>query len=186
MAIKATHTGHCQICGSGQKLPGGRLAKHGYTVKWGFFSGVCNGSHELPFEQDKSLIEGQIDWAMDKAATLRATAVQDRQNNNPEDVWYNAYFNDYGKGGSRYQWIKTKVYADPQIPARTVYDHPGDSRPAGPRQVGLYGELADVASKMNGLHAAYLEKQAAELDQYVAWQRERIANWTPAPLTPVK
>ena len=41
--MKATHDGECQLCGRMQKLPDGRLAKHGYTTRWGFFQGVCPG-----------------------------------------------------------------------------------------------------------------------------------------------
>ena len=49
--MKAKHIGTCQICGSAQKLPGGRLASHGYTVRWGFFSGICAGTNHLPLEE---------------------------------------------------------------------------------------------------------------------------------------
>ena len=49
--MKAKHIGTCQICNAAQKLPGNRLASHGYTVRWGFFSGVCSGSNQLPLEQ---------------------------------------------------------------------------------------------------------------------------------------
>ena len=52
----ATHYGTCQLCGSLQKAPGGRLAKHGYDVAYGFFNGVCRGSHELPYEVSCDLL----------------------------------------------------------------------------------------------------------------------------------
>lgn len=42
-----THTGTCQVCGRQQaaKNNGGRtIAKHGYTVEFGWFTGVCAGS----------------------------------------------------------------------------------------------------------------------------------------------
>ena len=54
--MKATHYGTCQICNSLQKAPGGRLAKHGYDVAYGFFNGVCRGSHELPYEVSNELL----------------------------------------------------------------------------------------------------------------------------------
>jgi len=59
--MKATHYGTCQICGSLQKAPNGRLAKHGYTKQWSFFTGTCRGSHELPFEESKDLLEAVIE-----------------------------------------------------------------------------------------------------------------------------
>ena len=49
--MKSTHIGTCQLCNAVQKLPGGRLASHGYTIRWGFFAGVCSGSHQLPLEE---------------------------------------------------------------------------------------------------------------------------------------
>jgi hypothetical protein len=50
MSRKSTHRGHCQLCGALHKLPGDVLADHGYTVRWGFFQGVCAGAGSLPYE----------------------------------------------------------------------------------------------------------------------------------------
>lgn len=60
MNDKSTHLGECQICGSQQCLPNGKLAKHGYNVEYGFFSGVCCGSGYLPFEQEKRILENVV------------------------------------------------------------------------------------------------------------------------------
>src|SRR5262245_3379925 len=80
MTRKATHFGTCQICGAVQKLPGGKLAKHGYTVsQWGFFAGTCSGSDHKPFETHTDRIALAIEQAtasrtsaLAKAAELRA------------------------------------------------------------------------------------------------------------------
>ena len=65
--MKATQIGTCQICGSVQKLPNGRLAKHGYTVEYGWgFNGVCNGSEKLPFEISKEYAESA--WSSSKTS----------------------------------------------------------------------------------------------------------------------
>lgn len=50
--MKHTHRGHCQACGRIQAVVvrGGLIAKHGYTVDGGYFSGTCQGSGELPLE----------------------------------------------------------------------------------------------------------------------------------------
>lgn len=61
MNDKSTHLGECQICGSQQCLPNGKLAKHGYNVEYGFFSGVCCGSGYLPFEQEKRILERVVE-----------------------------------------------------------------------------------------------------------------------------
>src|SRR6185369_7276388 len=58
---KATHSGSCQICGRVQKLPGDVLSKHGYTTRWGFFSGTCPGSGYRPFEVAFDRIQLSID-----------------------------------------------------------------------------------------------------------------------------
>ncbi|MGR8918002.1 MAG: hypothetical protein ACU85V_00165 [Gammaproteobacteria bacterium] len=49
---KHTHRGTCQACGRVQAVSTstGLLAKHGYSVEWGYFSGECRGSDELPLE----------------------------------------------------------------------------------------------------------------------------------------
>jgi hypothetical protein len=60
MAKKATHRGTCQCCGRLQKLPGGLLSKHGYTVDWGYFNGVCWGAHHQPLELDRKILDGAI------------------------------------------------------------------------------------------------------------------------------
>jgi hypothetical protein len=57
---KATHQGTCQCCGRLQKLPGGFLSKHGYTVDWGYFNGVCGGAHHLPLEQDRTIVDAFV------------------------------------------------------------------------------------------------------------------------------
>ena len=54
---QATHLGTCQVCGCMHKVSkeDGTIAKHGYTVAWNSFNGECQGSHHLPFEQDKKV-----------------------------------------------------------------------------------------------------------------------------------
>jgi hypothetical protein len=62
----------------------GYLAKHGYTVEWGFFSGTCMGSGCKPLELEKTLTEAiivdlreKVAPAADKlAADLEAGAVE--------------------------------------------------------------------------------------------------------------
>tara|TARA_R110000824_G_scaffold1386_6_gene7062 strand:+ start:9002 stop:9685 length:684 start_codon:yes stop_codon:yes gene_type:complete len=52
-------------------LPNGHLAKHGYTLLWGFFSGTCPGSDELPFEISTDLIARSIKSAEDNKTTIK-------------------------------------------------------------------------------------------------------------------
>ena len=69
---KHTHTGTCQLCGRNHAVNNatGLLAKHGYTVDWGFFHGVCEGANHLPLQKDRSLLDSTVDQCS-KPSTLR-------------------------------------------------------------------------------------------------------------------
>jgi hypothetical protein len=60
--MKHTHRGTCQACGrpTAMQLRNDKLAKHGYTVEWGFFNGICFGSEAQPLEVDKTITEKVI------------------------------------------------------------------------------------------------------------------------------
>lgn len=62
MTTRHTHRGHCQLCGAQQAVNNktGRIAKHGYTTRWGFFSGTCAGSDNLPYEVSTNLFLDRI------------------------------------------------------------------------------------------------------------------------------
>ncbi len=62
MKTTHTHRGHCQACGRVQAVDttNNLLAKHGYTVDFGYFDGVCTGSEIKPLEVDKSFTEATI------------------------------------------------------------------------------------------------------------------------------
>jgi hypothetical protein len=58
---KHTHKGTCQACGRQQAHQlNGLIAKHGYTVDWGFFNGICQGADAKPLELDHSLTDAII------------------------------------------------------------------------------------------------------------------------------
>lgn len=73
---KATHNGTCQVCGNVQ-AHNGSMAKHGYTVDWGFFNGVCRGSDRPALELDKSIAEQTILDCNAEAARLEALTLDD-------------------------------------------------------------------------------------------------------------
>jgi len=70
MRVTHTHRGTCQACGRVQAITEwtnkhsgktfGNIAKHGYTVNWGFFNGVCMGADSLPLELSKDTTERLI------------------------------------------------------------------------------------------------------------------------------
>lgn len=76
---KATHNGTCQACGAVHAVNAktGRLAKHGYTVKWGYFDGVCMGADELPMEHDTEVAERVIESLNQQAHALETKTIDD-------------------------------------------------------------------------------------------------------------
>jgi hypothetical protein len=70
----ATHRGCCQLCGKAHKVDvkTGLIAEHGYTVQWGWQNGSCAGSHHLPIEKSKVLVEKVVFDVAKKADEVRA------------------------------------------------------------------------------------------------------------------
>ena len=67
MTTKTQLRGNCQCCGREQAVlaSSGTMAKHGYTVKGGWFLGVCSGHNYRPMQEDISVTR-------DIVATVRA------------------------------------------------------------------------------------------------------------------
>lgn len=191
---KATHSGRCQVCGCLQKLPGGRLAKHGYTRPHGWFNGVCYGSGHLPFEQDISLIEGAI-----KGATARADETQAQADKllagevEGTKAWKHSYRaakvrNDPTAG---YFWEQVEVQAEEKQSGDYKWVAFFTVNSDGKREpIQMYAErnLLQVQQKLNSEYAKRsLLKTVAGLREYVAWQKGRIEGWKahPEKLIPV-
>lgn len=64
---KATHRGNCQVCGHQHHVMGTTLAKHGYTVEFGFFRGTCDGSDRQPVQIERSHTDATIVWLREYA-----------------------------------------------------------------------------------------------------------------------
>lgn len=86
--MKATHYGTCSFCGSLQKLPNGKLSKHGYDVRFGFFNGVCRGSGLSPFETTKQDAEGFLSFIESAIAAYVEQAAPSEKSARRE--WFNA------------------------------------------------------------------------------------------------
>lgn len=65
--------GHCQLCGRDHAVRG-FVAQHGYTVKHGFFNGVCPGHSYRPMEQDRTHTDLTANLMRKKAAEKKAQA----------------------------------------------------------------------------------------------------------------
>lgn len=191
MKNKATHEGHCQACGSLQKLPGGLLSKHGYTVEWSCFIGTCPGSGHLPFEQDSSLVQvfvrsaqSSLDRVLDYITELNAPAQEARG-------WVREYHTK-GEGWGRtgkYVWVNRELFeATRHENGYTCNEiHHFNNEGKLQRDCRYNEETAlDVATEMNHDYAVRHEApEAKQLQQYIAWQQERVTNWKPMPLRAV-
>jgi hypothetical protein len=84
MKTTHTHRGHCQACGRVQAVDTANnlLAKHGYTVDFGYFDGVCTGSDRQPLEVDKSFTEATIvrvsEWIDGQKVLLQKAIVREK------------------------------------------------------------------------------------------------------------
>ncbi|QYW02621.1 hypothetical protein CPT_Marzo_079 [Stenotrophomonas phage Marzo] len=54
---KIQKRGICQVCGREQAVNKGVMAKHGYTVEYGFFEGTCPGAGNKPLNETRELLD---------------------------------------------------------------------------------------------------------------------------------
>lgn len=66
--------GICQCCGREQAVVNGFMSKHGYTVKQGWFSGVCPGRNYVPMQVSREKTDQLIASITEEVAELIATA----------------------------------------------------------------------------------------------------------------
>lgn len=72
-----THTGTCQLCGREHAInvKTGAIAKHGYTVDYGFFSGTCRGAGCQPLQISREWLDTNIErWEEQANIELAKTA----------------------------------------------------------------------------------------------------------------
>lgn len=199
MKNKATHTGHCQVCGAQQKLPGSMLSIHGYTVEFSFFNGICAGTKHLPFEQDISLIEDAIKRARVIKADIEARIVR-YTNSTETSAWFHVYeptTNRRGYKVSQYFWRYLPIYFETKhYPAEASgsgkdfwghkYGHSEEqaksisSRQDGGITYTAEFPMAKVVEDRNSMYRQMvLEVELTHVTNYIKWQRQRILNWKP-------
>ncbi len=180
---KATHTGECQNCGRRQKLPDGRLAKHGYRVAWGQFEGGCVGSGELPFEQSCDLIERFIARAEDEKIRIQASIAALREPATTPRACFHEYMPSLADGRKDYFWREITIFAND----RWLYfhNHRNKVESLTPRY-GHWRDPLEAATALNGKRADALQRDIKEINEYIAWQQRRVATWKPGELTPIK
>jgi hypothetical protein len=202
--MKATHFGTCQICGRQQKLPGGRMAKHGYTTRWNFFQGVCTGADHLPFEQSIDLIQNAIENAKSRIVALQSRIAELRTPATTPVCYANVYITHrnsdrvaYGKG--EYHWVKGTISRPERgtLGGGKVWGITVESGICAGKMFGVDGPgfLWDsvnsvaieitaemVATHNNGKLADSIAQDVSRLEEYINWQERRIAGWQPSEL----
>jgi hypothetical protein len=175
-------------------MPGGLMSLHGYTTKWGFFSGTCDGARALPFELSCDLVKGYIVRAQSALAGVEAEQAALRTPATEPFTWVVRWQEGdrYTKGG--HKWSRVPVTAE-------TVNYDGGSyqrfyfereRSTGNTREEIHGSarygddtLLNVCTFHNSKRADYLERDARNLRNYIAWQTERVNTWKPAPLLPV-
>jgi hypothetical protein len=199
---KATHSGTCQVCGCFQKLPNGDLSKHGYTTRWGFFEGVCMGSHNKPFEQSTDLIEKAIKEVRGQMVALEAHKLEltvmadcmvelrwfDRRRGEVIHHWAKAPLETMSLGGwtgnvlesSYTEQFYTRYGKETFV---SEYIHCGLEQKNDYKVKPTKEELIRRANKH--YIDTVINSRLKDMSAYLDWQEERVANWVEQPLTPV-
>lgn len=179
MSKKATHIGECQVCGHRQKLPNGKLSLHGYSVNAGFFEGTCNGAKHLPFEQDKSLIDGSIRMAKEQLARIEANIAAQLDGSGQLVIEvYDRYARHQSL--SRRQVDVIEVLENGSI----SYIQPTTKEVATTNGYG-FGK-ANVTKQLRDRKIWKLEQTAKQIKHYIGWQENRIQDWKVQLLQPIE
>jgi hypothetical protein len=201
--MKSTHRGHCQFCGRLQMLPSGVLAKHGYTILGGFFSGVCRGSAHSPFEVSCDQLPIYIDEAARTLSSVEEFQESLRRPVTENKAWFRTEHRNVRRGSwspSTYRWalcsvrVETIPYRDGDGSYKKFY-RDGDTKLEKDTQERVAFEpeisasysatLEDVCNHANEVYADYLEHEAVSLRRYIDWQKNRVSAWKAAELLPV-
>lgn len=211
-----THTGHCQLCDRSQAInvKTGMIAKHGYSVDWSQFVGVCPGSDHLPYEKSADLIGPEADvqerivserlkprlaevksFAKTKplfgAATCTMSHPQDHRFGARLSSERTGFFSEeagtYSDGTPR-----TIVVFTPETPFSMGHKDviaPTTLRSDAARgECGLTGyhvSASAFASEWRDRTCGTIVREIQNRTTYVAFLRKRLAAWKLAELTPV-
>lgn len=192
--MKAAHRGHCQVCNRIQKLPSGKLAKHGYQVLSGYFEGTCFGSGELPLELDKKIVVKSIEWAKVQQAKFEESIVTWSRPATEPEAWFNEYVESISRYlPSQYVWRRVPLLQEKVTP-RPDYtytenfftNHKGQKVPL--RRHSIYGDdLLKIANELNAKYVEqFLKKAVRDMRQYASDQKHRIEVWHKQPLLPLE
>lgn len=173
MSNKATHKGTCQFCSAVQKLPGDVLAKHGYSVDYGFFNGTCPGSGNLPYEKSSELIEASIIKATNNIKALMV------------EIYY--WFNE-STPDNKMAMVEIRTGRITTFQKCVITQKPGEwcfatpAIDAPPLKIRMPGNPEGVAKALNDIYCHHLRNKVAKIEQYIDHQQKRIEKWEEKPL----
>lgn len=177
----ATHDGTCQLCGSSQKLPDGRLSLHGYTKQWGYFTGQCPGSRHLPYEVSCDLLPPRLASTKESIADLEAQIERLLKPAQSTKAWVKITTR---MGRTRTtRWAEADLYKE----CNRVWfnDNEGERREFAPSDYRVdFGKmsLVEIATYANSKRAEELGFSLRQLAQYADWCDNRIKTWEKRPL----
>lgn len=182
-----THKGTCQVCGAVQAVnnKNGLLAKHGYTTRWGFFSGTCSGSDNLPFEKSHDMVTWSINWANGKIAKANAEAADLRAQTGVEGFWNHFEKATWQNRRSYHVECPAVYFVAADGKAGCTYQFADKELPGLCRERSIRGTPEQNAAESRERVANDKDRRAAELAEYVAHQAKRIEDWVKKNLIPV-
>jgi hypothetical protein len=212
MKAKATHSGTCQACGCGQKLPYGQLSKHGYTTKWGFFSGICAGAGHLPYELSCDFIQTMIQnvTAQREQTVIERDALLVPATEPKGWVRHSTYDRASGRSVSKWELVEIRcdarayesytfysfTYQMPFEVKGLKFDEATRSWLPPVTELRSYNccehskatSAVEAATLCNARYAEVFTARIAEMSNYIKWQGERVTKWKLAPekLIPVE
>ena len=181
--MKAKYSGECQICGRNQKLPNELLSNHGYSVDYGFFSGICQGAKYQPFEKSCDLIAGVVEQVKVQIQTVK-DRIKSLENNlhNTKNVRIQIYCPIIFK----YRSIRVDVIGrDNGFGAEEYF---GVTEKGEEHKISHYGYggIKAVTEKLWNAEIRESQSQVRGMEQYVVWQNKRMANWKPKELKEIE
>lgn len=181
---KATHKGECQICGTVQKLPNGKLANHGYTVQWSKFQGTCPGSLELPYEQSCDLLKDRLPHVKREVEEMSAYYESLLQPATEPCSHVKVYLSEL----RLYDWYKACLTVVKQRNEASGYEwheiHATYQSKGKNKTEKLDLDyvlkslsLLEIATVLNKQYATEYYKEINYTLSYLKWVQDRITNW---------
>lgn len=180
--MKATHRGTCQWCGAIQRLPDGRLARHGYTVRNHWQQGICPGSGHLPYELSAGLIAESVEHA-DAQLIMNEQKQKAVQAIDPETstkAWLHVYHRELSSrtSGSVYIWEEHELVPDEFSEFWHLYVDTRGNR----HRLENPARLADRVREGKTNYWQHLNAIGCSIIEYVERQEARVRAWRKKPL----